>query len=89
MLAVHLQHPGCFMLLYMQLIFIDMNFSICEKLRLFTDLLESTKNLFFINDFPVFLLLDDEIAADLSKNGINISSLPYPDPTMLRQFTES
>ena len=51
-----------------------------KNLRLFTDLLESTKNLFFINDFPVFLLLDDEIAADLSKNGINISSFPYPDP---------
>ncbi len=52
-----------------------------KNLRLFTDLLESTKNLFFINDFPVFLLLDDEIAADLSKNGINISSFPYPDPS--------
>ena len=51
-----------------------------KNLRLFTDLLESTKRLFFINDFPVFLLLDDEIAVDLSKNGINISSFPYPDP---------
>jgi 7-keto-8-aminopelargonate synthetase-like enzyme len=50
------------------------------NLRLFTDLLESTKELFFINDFPVFLLLDDEIAVDLLKNGINISSFPYPDP---------
>lgn len=50
------------------------------NLRLFTDLLESTKELFFINDFPVFLLLDDQIAVDLLKNGINISSFPYPDP---------
>ncbi|MFA6946866.1 MAG: aminotransferase class I/II-fold pyridoxal phosphate-dependent enzyme [Pedobacter sp.] len=51
-----------------------------RTLRLFTDLLESTTNLFFINDFPVFLLLDDQVAADLIKNGINISSFPYPDP---------
>lgn len=51
-----------------------------RNLRLFTDLLESTKDLFFINDFPVFLLLDDELAKDLLKNGINISSFPYPDP---------
>jgi len=51
-----------------------------RNLRLFTDILESTKKLFFINDFPVFLLLDDEIATDLLKNGINISSFPYPDP---------
>ena len=51
-----------------------------RNLRLFTDLLESTKDLFFINDFPVFLLQDDQIAADLIKNGINISSFPYPDP---------
>ncbi len=51
-----------------------------RNLRLFTDLLESTKKLFFINDFPVFLLLDDEIAIDLLKNGISISSFPYPDP---------
>ncbi|MDO8991880.1 MAG: aminotransferase class I/II-fold pyridoxal phosphate-dependent enzyme, partial [Daejeonella sp.] len=51
-----------------------------RSLRLFTDLLESTQKLFFINDFPVFLLLDDEIAVDLLKNGINISSFPYPDP---------
>ncbi|MDP3467145.1 MAG: aminotransferase class I/II-fold pyridoxal phosphate-dependent enzyme [Daejeonella sp.] len=51
-----------------------------RNLRLFTDLLESTKKLFFINDFPVFLLLDDEIAINLLKNGINISSFPYPDP---------
>lgn len=51
-----------------------------RNLRLFTDIMGSTKKLFFINDFPVFLLLDDEIAADLLKNGINISSFPYPDP---------
>ena len=51
-----------------------------KNLRLFTDLLESTKNLFFIEDFPVFLLQDDQIALDLLKNGINISSFPYPDP---------
>ena len=51
-----------------------------KNLRLFTDLLESTKNLFFINDFPVFQLLDDELGEDLLKNGINISSFPYPDP---------
>ena len=50
------------------------------NLRLFTDLLESTKKFFFIDDFPVFLLLDDELAVDLLKNGINISSFPYPDP---------
>ncbi|HQS06952.1 MAG TPA: aminotransferase class I/II, partial [Daejeonella sp.] len=54
--------------------------SLRKNLRLFTDLLESTQKLFFINDFPVFLLLDDEIAVDLLKNGINISSFPYPDP---------
>lgn len=46
----------------------------------FTDLLASTKELYFINDFPVFLLKNDEIAVDLLKNGINISSFPYPDP---------
>lgn len=51
-----------------------------KNLRLFTDLLESTKNLFFIDDFPVYLLQDDQIALDLLKNGINISSFPYPDP---------
>ncbi len=51
-----------------------------RNLRLFTDLLESTKNLFFINDFPVFQLLDDELGKDVLKNGINISSFPYPDP---------
>lgn len=54
--------------------------SLRRNLRLFTDLLESTKNLFFINDFPVFVLLDDECAKNLFKNGINISSFPYPDP---------
>jgi 8-amino-7-oxononanoate synthase len=51
-----------------------------RNLILFTDLLASTKQLFFINDFPVFLLQDDQIAVDLLKNGINISSFPYPDP---------
>jgi 7-keto-8-aminopelargonate synthetase-like enzyme len=51
-----------------------------RNLILFTDLLTSTKQLFFINDFPVFLLQDDQIAVDLLKNGINISSFPYPDP---------
>lgn len=51
-----------------------------KNLRLFTDLLESTKNLFFINDFPVFLLQNDSLATNLVKNGINISSFPYPDP---------
>jgi len=51
-----------------------------RNLRLFTDLIESTKDLFFINDFPVFLLQNDFLAADLIKNGINISSFPYPDP---------
>jgi len=51
-----------------------------RNLILFTDLLSSTKQLFFINDFPVFLLQDDQIAVDLLKNGINISSFPYPDP---------
>jgi len=51
-----------------------------RNLILFTDLLASTKQLFFINDFPVLLLQDDQIAVDLLKNGINISSFPYPDP---------
>lgn len=50
------------------------------NLRLFTDLLNSGSGLFFINDFPVFVLNDDIIAAGLLKNGINISSFPYPDP---------
>lgn len=51
-----------------------------KNLRLFTDLLESTENLFFIDDFPVFLVQNDSVAANLLKNGINISSFPYPDP---------
>lgn len=51
-----------------------------KNLRLFTDLLESTKSLFFLNDFPVFLLKKDSDAIRLLKNGINISSFPYPDP---------
>lgn len=51
-----------------------------KNLRLFTDLLESKKSLFFINDFPVFLLKNDSDATRLLKNGINISSFPYPDP---------
>jgi 7-keto-8-aminopelargonate synthetase-like enzyme len=50
------------------------------NLRLFTDLLNSRSGLFFINDFPVFLLNDDIVAAELLKNEINISSFPYPDP---------
>jgi 8-amino-7-oxononanoate synthase len=50
------------------------------NLRLFTDLLNSGSGLFFIDDFPVFLLKDDTVAAELLKNGINISSFPYPDP---------
>jgi 8-amino-7-oxononanoate synthase len=50
------------------------------NLRLFTDLLNSESGLFFINDFPVFLVNEDIVAADLLKNGINISSFPYPDP---------
>ena len=50
------------------------------NLRLFTDLMNSGSGLFFINNFPVFLLNDDIIAAGLLKNGINISSFPYPDP---------
>lgn len=50
------------------------------NLRLFTDLLNSGSGLFFIDDFPVFLLKDDIVAAELLKNGINISSFPYPDP---------
>lgn len=50
------------------------------NLRYFTDLLVSTKGLFFIPDFPVFLVLDDQLAAYLKKNGINFSSFPYPDP---------
>lgn len=51
------------------------------NLKFFTDLLVSTKGLFFIPDFPVFLLLDDELAIHLKKNGINFSSFPYPDPS--------
>ncbi|SDM24286.1 7-keto-8-aminopelargonate synthetase [Daejeonella rubra] len=50
------------------------------NLRLFTDLLNAGSGLFFINDFPVFLLKDDAAASVLLKNGINISSFPYPDP---------
>lgn len=50
------------------------------NLRLFTDLLGSTEGLFFIPDFPVFLVLDDQLAVHLKKNGINFSSFPYPDP---------
>jgi len=51
-----------------------------KNLRLFTDLLNVSSGLLFINDFPVFLLNDDIIATGLLKNGINISSFPYPDP---------
>lgn len=51
-----------------------------RNLSLFTDLIESKENLLFINDYPVFLLLDEVLAKDLLKNGINISSFPYPDP---------
>ena len=51
-----------------------------KNLRLFTDLLESTSNLSFLNNFPVFLIKNDSIASRLLKNGINISSFPYPDP---------
>lgn len=50
------------------------------NLRFFTDLLNSTKGLFFIPDFPVFLVLDDQLAVHLKKNGIHFSSFPYPDP---------
>jgi len=50
------------------------------NLRLFTDLLNLRSGLFFINDFPVFLLNNDTVVAELLKNGINISSFPYPDP---------
>jgi 7-keto-8-aminopelargonate synthetase-like enzyme len=50
------------------------------NLRFFTDLLNSESGLHFINDFPIFLLKDDIIATGLLKNGINISSFPYPDP---------
>ncbi|WP_276364320.1 aminotransferase class I/II-fold pyridoxal phosphate-dependent enzyme [Daejeonella sp. H1SJ63] len=51
-----------------------------HNLRLFTDLLISKEKLFFIPDFPVFLVPDDQLAIHLSKNGINFSSFPYPDP---------
>lgn len=50
------------------------------NLRLFTDLLNAGSGLFFINDFPVFLLKDDAVASVLLKNGIHVSSFPYPDP---------
>lgn len=51
-----------------------------HNLRLFTDLLISKEKLFFIPDFPVFLVPDDQLAVHLKKNGINFSSFPYPDP---------
>lgn len=51
-----------------------------HNLRLFTDLLISKEKLFFIPDFPVFLVLDDLLADHLLKNGISFSSFPYPDP---------
>lgn len=51
-----------------------------HNLRFFTDLLKSTDDLFFIYDFPVFLILEDSVASFLQKNGFHISSFPYPDP---------
>lgn len=51
-----------------------------HNLRLFTDLLISKEKLFFIPDFPVFLVPDEQLAIYLKKNGINFSSFPYPDP---------
>ena len=73
--------PGMlYAFVHAELIYKEQRENLHKNLILFTDLLVSTKQLFFINNFPVFLLEDDQIAFDLLKNSIYISSFPYPDP---------
>ena len=73
--------PGMlYAFVHAELIYNEQLENLQRNLILFTDFLVSTQQLFFINNFPVFLLKDDQIAFDLLKNGIYISSFPYPDP---------
>jgi 8-amino-7-oxononanoate synthase len=51
-----------------------------QNMQTFIDLLRPQNSLFYIPNFPVFLLNDKTIAEGLLKNGIYISSFPYPDP---------
>ncbi len=55
-----------------------------EKLRanmeFFRSFVDGIKGLYFLKDFPVYLINDAKAAANLSSKGILISSFAYPDP---------
>jgi 8-amino-7-oxononanoate synthase len=54
--------------------------SLWQNIQLFIDLLKPGNHLFYLPNFPVFLLNDQTIADGLLQKGIHISSFPYPDP---------
>lgn len=51
-----------------------------HNIQHFMELLKPNSGLTFIKDFPVFLIKNEALAEMLIKNGISISSFPYPDP---------
>lgn len=51
-----------------------------QNIKLLADLIDSEKELFYVKDFPVFLIKNEKIAEGLIKRGIQFSSFPYPDP---------
>lgn len=51
-----------------------------KNIRFFTNLIAGNEGLSYVNNFPVFLLNDPRSAEYLLKEGILISSFPYPDP---------
>lgn len=51
-----------------------------DNMKVFTDLIQRKTGINYIKGFPVFLLKDQYAAEYLLKEGIIISSFPYPDP---------
>ncbi len=51
------------------------------NMKFFRSFIEDNKDLYYLKDFPVYLISDDKVADNLSSRGILISSFAYPDPT--------
>lgn len=51
-----------------------------QNIKLLVDHIDSENELFYVKDFPVFLIKNDLIAEGLIKKGFQFSSFPYPDP---------
>jgi 7-keto-8-aminopelargonate synthetase-like enzyme len=51
-----------------------------KNINYFIEMVNTGSGLSFIKDFPVFLVNNETLVEEFIKNGINISSFPYPDP---------